>query len=385
MYKMRLFTPGPTPVPESVLLTTAQPVKHHRHREFREIFAEHNRLLGYLFQTEQPVLTLTASGTGAMEAAVLHAMRRGAKALYVEAGKFGQRWGEILCAYGLEAVPLSVPWGEAPDEAQLEAALCAHPDVRAVFLTHSETSTGTWMDVRALSRVVRQRAPDALVVVDGITAVGALELYMDSWDLDIVITASQKGIMAPPGLAYIALSERAWKQARESDLPRYYFDLFAALAAYERGDTPWTPAVSLIAGVREALRRIAEEGLEQVWDRHARLARALRAGLLAMGLKLASRRPSNATTAVWLPEGMGWESLNEALKRRGITVAEGQGPWKGRVFRISHLGYYDPLDMVAVVAALEDALRELGYPVEPGVGVAETQRVLLQVDMETGS
>ncbi|MCS7082424.1 MAG: alanine--glyoxylate aminotransferase family protein [Bacteroidetes bacterium] len=382
MYKMRLFTPGPTPVPESVLLALARPVLHHRHAEFRALFAEHNRLLGYLFQTEQPVLSLTCSGTGAMEAAVVHAMRQGAKALYVAAGKFGERWGEILRAYGLRAVPLAIPWGQAPAPEQLEEALRRHPDVRAVFLTHSETSTGTWMDVRALAESVRRAVPEALVIVDGITAVGAHELRMDLWDLDVVITGSQKGVMVPPGLAYIALSARAWERARESDLPRYYFDLLAARQAYEQGDTPWTPAVSLIVAACEALRRIAEEGLENVWSRHARLARAFRAGAQAIGLRLASAQPSNALTALWLPDGVSWEALNRALKRRGLTVAEGQGPWRGRVFRVSHLGYYDAFDMLAAMAAIEEALQELDYPFEPGSGVVALQRALLETEQE---
>jgi aspartate aminotransferase-like enzyme len=246
-----------------------------------------------------------------------------------------------------------------------------------VYLVHSETSTGTTMDLREMAHLIHEHSR-ALVCVDGITAVGAHEMRFDEWGIDVCVTGSQKGVMIPPGLSFVALSRRAIDAMRTSTLPKFYLDLREALRAYRENDTPWTPAASLVIGVDAALAMIREEGIEQVWARHRRLARTLRAGVRAMGFRLFSQSPSNAVTAVWLPEGVAWSDFNRALKLdQGITIAGGQEGYRGRIFRVSHLGFYDGLDMIAVVAGLERALRSCGFPCDPGAGLSAAQEALL--------
>lgn len=375
--KSRLFTPGPTPVPEDVLLRMAAPLVHHRHPEFRELFARVQENLRYVFQTNERVLTLVSSGTGAMEACIVNLLSAGDTIIAVNGGKFGARWGEISRQYGVHVVELKVPWGEAVQPVRILEALQNHSGVKAVYLTHSETSTGAAIDVQAISAMVHERS-DALVCVDGITSVGAHELRFDAWGIDACVTGSQKGLMIPPGLAFVALSQKARAAMEKSTLPRFYFDLRRALAAAETNDTPWTPAIALVAALDLALAHMKEEGMERIWERHKRLALGLRAGVEALGLRLFSDSPSYAVTPVWLPEGMSWKHFQSALKtENGVTIAGGQGEFTGRIFRIAHLGYFDELDMVAVVAALERALARCGYAVEPGRGVAAVQRALM--------
>jgi len=371
--KPRLFTPGPTPVPESVMLRMAQPIIHHRTPEFKTALTEVAEGLGYLFCTSQPVLTLTASGTGAMEAAIVNTLSAGDEIIFVNAGKFGERWGEIALAYGLIAHEITVEWGRAATPEQVERALGEHPNVKAICLTHSETSTGVYTDIRAIASRLRP-GYDGLIIVDGITAVGAHEMRFDEWDLDIVVTGSQKGLMIPPGLAFIAMSERAWRAAESSTLPKFYFDLKMALKGHESGDPPWTPAVTLVLGVAEALKMIREEGIENVWGRHDRLGSALRAGVAALGLKPYGDPPSNAVTAIALPE-RGDEFMSLMKKKYKVTMAAGQEHLKGKIFRVSHLGYYDEADMLSVLYAIESALSDIGHDHTPGAGLAAAQRV----------
>jgi aspartate aminotransferase-like enzyme len=374
MFKRRLFTPGPTPVPEPVMMKMAEPIIHHRSPEFGEIFARVNQNLKYVFQTSQPVLTLACSGTGGMEATFVSLFSTGEKIISVNAGKFGERWVEMPRAFGLDVVELKLEWGQAPTADQVLGLLRQHPDAKAVYLTHSETSTGTATDVQGLARVIREHS-GALVCVDGITAIGAHEFRFDDWGIDACVTGSQKGLMIPPGLAFVALSGRAVAAARNSSSPKFYFDLVKALESYEGDDTPWTPAASLIIGVDVALGMIREEGIQNVWTRHRRMAHAVRTGLEALGLKLFSPHPSFAVTAVWVPEGIEWKSLNKVLKSTyGVTVAGGQDRFSGKILRISHLGYYDELDIVAVIAAVERALGDCGWKSDPGAGVRAVQR-----------
>ncbi len=374
MFKRRLFTPGPTPVPETVMMRMAEPIIHHRSREFGEILARVNENLKYVFQTTRPVLTLTCSGTGGMEATFVGLYSPGDTILAVNGGKFGERWVQMPRVFGLNVVELKVEWGEAPTADQILELLKKHPGVKGVYLTHSETSTGSASDVQAIARAIRENS-EALVCVDGITAVGAHEFRFDAWGIDACVTGSQKGLMIPPGLAFVALSERAVAAARKSTAPKYYFDLLKALKAYEKSDTPWTPAASLIIGVDAALRMIRDEGIENVWKRHERLAHAVRAGVTALGLDLFSAKPSFAVTAVRVPEGIEWKEMNTILKGRyGITVAGGQDRYSGKIFRISHLGYYDELDIVAVTAGLERALADCGWKFAPGSGVRAVQQ-----------
>ena len=367
--KKRLFTPGPTPVPEHVMLKMAEPIIHHRNPEFNEVLTRVNQNLKYLFQTEQPVLTLTSSGTGGVESTFVSLFSPGDTIISVNGGKFGERWVKMPKAYGLKVVEIKVEWGKAPTAQQILDALRAHPETKGVYLTHSETSTGTATDVKALSKLIRENS-NALVCVDGITAVGAHELRFDEWGLDVCVTGSQKGLMIPPGLAFVALSKRAIAAMETSTLPKFYFDLRKALKSYEKNDTPWTPAVSLVIGVDSALEMLRAEGIENIWRRHERLATAVRSGVVALGLKLFSEFPSYAVTPVWLPEGIDWKIFNKILKSKyGITIAGGQDDYAGKIFRISHLGYYDELDMVTMVAALEMTLKECGYKFELGAGV----------------
>jgi len=324
MVKRRLFTPGPTPVPETVMTNMAEPIIHHRSPEFREIFARVNENLKYVFQTSRPVLTLTCSGTGGMEATFVSLFSPGDTIISVNGGKFGKRWVEMPRAFGFDAVELTLEWGEAPSAEQILAVLRDHPGAKAVYLTQSETSTGAATDVRSLSEIIRQNS-SALVCVDGITAIGAHEFRFDAWGIDVCVTGSQKGLMIPPGLAFVALSERAAAAAQASTSAKFYLDLRKALASHEGDDTPWTPAASLIIGLDIALRMIREEGIENVWKRHERMAHAIRAGLEALGLKLFSAHPSFAVTAACVPDGIEWKSFNHVLKSRyGITVAGGQ-------------------------------------------------------------
>ena len=378
MFKRRLFTPGPTPVPEQVMLKMAEPILHHRSPEFNEILTRVNGNLKYLFQTAQPVLTLTSSGTGGVEATFVSLFSPGDTVISVNGGKFGERWVTIPQTFGLRVVEVKVDWGKAPTREQIQNALHQNPDAKAVYLTHSETSTGTATDVQSLAKVIREKS-SALVCVDGITAIGAHEMRFDEWGIDVCVTGSQKGLMIPPGLAFVALSARAISALASSKLPKFYFDLRKALTSYEENDTPWTPAASLIVGVDIALQMIRSEGIENVWRRHERMAHAVRAGVSAIGLRLFSQFPSHAVTPVWMPDGVEWKHFNKILKNTyGITVAGGQDEFAGKIFRISHLGYYDELDVVSVVAAIERALFECGWSFDVGAGLKAIQESFMR-------
>jgi aspartate aminotransferase-like enzyme len=336
-----------------------------------------NANLQYLFQTRQPVLTLTCSGTGGVEATFVSLFSPGDTVISVNGGKFGERWVKMPKTFGLNVVEIKVQWGQAVSPEQIRETLDVAPKAKAVYLTHSETSTGTATDVKGIAKVIRESS-DALVCVDGITAVGAHELRFDEWGIDVCVTGSQKGLMIPPGLAFVALSQRALMAMEASTLPKFYFDLRKAVKSYEQNDTPWTPAVSLIVGVDVALELIKAEGIENVWARHRRLAIALRAGIAALGLKLFSDSPSYAVTPVWLPENTDWKAFNKTLKvDNGITIAGGQDEYAGKIFRVSHLGYYDELDMLTFVGALERTLAVHNYLFEIGAGLAATQRSFL--------
>lgn len=375
MRKHRLFTPGPTPVPPESLLAMARPVDHHRLEEVSEAIREVSEDLKHVFKTSNDVLILTSSGTGAMEAAVVNLLSPGDKAIAIRGGKFGERWWEICAAYGVEAIPIDVEWGRAVDPEAVERALKEEGGVKAVFATLCETSTGVLHDIRALAEIVR--GTEAVLVVDAISGLGADELPMDEWGVDVVVAGSQKGLMAPPGLAFIALSEKAWKMAESSKLPKYYFDLRRARESKEKGTTPFTPAIALIICLRESLRLIVEEGIDNVIARHARLARAMREAVEAIGLKLFAERPANAVTAVKVPEGIDGVKLVKHLRSAyGVTFAGGQEKLKGKIVRVAHLGWMDGLDVVTAAAALEMGLRDMGYPVEMGRGVAAAVRSL---------
>jgi serine---pyruvate transaminase len=374
--KKRLFTPGPTPVPEHVMLTMAEPIIHHRNPEFQEIIKSVNENLQYLFQTKQPVMTLTSSGTGAMETSICGLLSAGDTAIYVNGGKFGERWGNILKAYGCKGIEIKKEWGTATTPDEVLSVLKANPETKAVYITHSETSTGIATDIKSITEAVHKNS-NAIVVVDGITAVGCMEMRFDDWDLDCVVTGSQKGLMIPPGLAFIAVNERALKLMETSNLPKFYFSLKKAYESWKKTDTPWTPAVTLFIGVDAALKMIKNEGMENIWKRHEKLSNACREGCKAIGLKLFGNSPSYAVSAVNIPDGVNFSEFNKILKLKyGITVAGGQDHLKGKIMRISHLGYYDEFDMVTMISALEISLKEIGYKFDIGAGVAATQKTL---------
>ncbi len=359
------------------MLRMAEPIVHHRNQEFQAILTRVNQDLKYLFQTAQPVLTLTCSGTGGVEATFVSLFSPGDTIITVNGGKFGERWVKMPQAFGLNVVEIKTTWGKALQPDQLLDVVKKNPSARAVYMVHSETSTGTATDVKTMAGIIRNNSK-ALVCVDGITAIGAHELRFDEWGIDVCVTGSQKGLMIPPGLAFVALSARAIKALETSRIPKFYFDLRKALKSHAADDTPWTPAVSLVIGVDAALQMIKSEGVENVWERHRRLAMGLRSGIEAMGMKLFSDSPSFAVTPVWLPEGMDWKAFNKILKSdNGITIAGGQDEYTGKIFRVAHLGYYDDLDMIAFVGALERTLLALKHPMQPGFGLAAAQKSLL--------
>jgi len=378
MEKKYLFSPGPTMLPSEVLLKMAEPIMHHREPEFERIFAEIREGLKYLFQTKNEVLIFTSSGTGAMEGAVSNILSRGDKALVVRGGKFGERWGEICKSYGIEFIPIDVEWGKAVDPEWIQEILESDPSIRAVYTQASETSTGVKYPIKEIAEIVR-KYDDKIIVVDAITGIGVFNIPMDAWGIDVMISGSQKALMLPPGIAFAALSDKAWKFVERSDLPKYYFDFKKELKSAKKNQSSYTPAISLYVGLRETLNMIREEGLENVFRRHEKLAAATRAAMKALGLELfAPETPSNALTAVKIPAGIDGLKLQDLFfKKFGITVAEGQDRVKGKIIRIAHLGYYERLDMVMVISALEMLLKEMGYKFELGTGVRAAEEILM--------
>jgi len=379
MKKEFLLAPGPTPVPDRVLLAMAQPMIHHRTPQFSAIFAEVKEDLKYLFQTKQDVLILAASGTGAMEGSVTNLFSPGDEVIVINGGKFGERWGKISESYGLKAHWLNVEWGKAVDPKDVKKILDANPKIKGIMVQASETSTAVAHPIKELAQFTKNRQ-DCLLIVDGITAVGVFPVPMDELGIDVLVSGSQKAFMLPPGLAFAALSEKAWKFMETAKCPRFYFDFKKERKNLKDNTTAYTPAASLIIGLREALRMIKEEGLENVFARHNRLARATRAAVKAMNLKpLAPDSPSDATTGVYVPEGVDGGKLVKYLRdEMGITLAGGQDHLKGKILRIAHLGYIDTFDIIVAISSIEMALRKFGHKMEFGKGVAAAQEILLE-------
>jgi len=363
----KLFTPGPTAVPWQVLETMSRPLIHHRTAEFREIHREAADNLKYVYRTKNPVVILTASGSGAMESAVVNLTRVGEKAIVIEVGKFSERWRELGEAYGLDLVVLKAEWGDPINPDQVAKAFEENPGVGTVFVTHCETSTGVLQDVKTIARIAHENG--ALIAVDGITSLCAQNVQTDDWGLDAVVGGSQKGFMTPPGLSFISLSENALERMEAGRHPVFYFDLLKAVKSLEKDDTPYTPAHTVIIALNEALRMIKQEGLENVIRRHTRNAKATRAAVKALGLKLFSSMPCNATTAVLPPDGTADKIRSHMVEKHGVRIAGGQGPVKGKIIRLGHLGYYHDADVVAMISALESTLIELGLSDKPGRGI----------------
>lgn len=375
MRKTRLLTPGPTPVPERVLLRMAQPILHHRSPDFEALFERVRTNLQELFGTKQDVLTFVSTGSGAMEASITNFMRRGDKVIVVDGGKFGERFWKIAKAYGCEPIVLKCEWGQAVDIAEVKKALDENPDAKAVCVQASETSTGVAHPVKEIAELTRNH--QAITIVDGITAVGVWRVPMDEWGIDILLSGSQKALMLPPGLAFAAVSEKAWKLNETADLPRFYFDMKKERDTQRKNQTAWTAAVSLLAGLDEVFAIINEEGLDELYARHERMAKASRAAMEALGLELFAKSPAMSVTTVTAPESIGSGKIVKHLnKTYGIRLVAGQDHAKDKIFRIAHLGYFDDFDVLTAVNAIEMTLNDLGYPVPRGKGVAAAQEIL---------
>ena len=377
MPKPRLLTPGPTQVPEEALLSLARQVVHHRTEEFRRLLAEVLEGLRYVFQTQNDVLLLTSSGTGAMEAAVTNLVPRGGKAIVLESGKFSERWRKIAEAFGIEVIRHEVPWGEAFSAGDVGRLLEVHPDATAVYTTLSESSTGVGHDIQAIGRAVQ--GSGALLVVDAISGAGVMECRTDAWGIDVLVVGSQKALMAPPGLAFLAVSPAAWRRIESIGRQAFYFDLLAYRQALAAPDTPFTPAIPLVVALAVSLRRIRAEGIERIWARGKALARACRAGIEALGMRLVAARPADGLTAVYFPPGLDGKAFLERLETRfGVKLAGGQGPLRGRIFRIAHMGIVDELEILGALAAIEAVLEEMGQSVMLGSAVGAASRVLAE-------
>jgi serine---pyruvate transaminase len=372
--KRYLFTPGPTPVPPEVLAALAEPVVHHRGPDYRALFGECLARLRAVFRTRSDVLLFTCSGTGAMESAVANLCSPGDRVVVVSAGAFGERWLELANAYGCEIAAIEYEWGETPRADDLSRRLDELGGAKAVFLTHSETSTGVVADLEALAAAARPSA--TLVVVDGVSSLGAVPLETEAWGIDVVASGSQKALMTPPGLGMASVSEAAWTALGSS--PRYYFDWERTRAGQRKLDSAFTPAVSLVRALNVALGRLLDEGLEAAFDRHLRLGRACREGAKAMGLELFSpdEDRSAVVTAILTPEGVDAAELVLALRDRyGVTVAGGHGKLKQKMFRIGHIGHYDVFDIATALGAVELALAAAGAEIERGVAVTRALEV----------
>ena len=377
MRKNYLLTPGPTPLPPEVCLALGKPIIHHRTPQFQAILKEATEGLKYVFQTQSDVFILTSSGTGAMEAAVANLLSAQDTAITVEGGKFGERWTELCASYGVNAEVIKVEWGKAVDPGEIEKKLKTNPNIKAVFTTLCETSTGVACDIEVIGKVVSKYK--AVLVVDAISGLGAIDLKTDAWGVDVCVSGSQKGFMLPPGLAFISVSKKAWEMIAVSKSPRYYFDLKAAKKAIQSVDTPFTPAISLVVALIEVLKIMKQDGLENVFNRHKIMACATRAAMKALGLELfAPAAASDVVTAVKVPAGIDGEKLVKTMRDvYGVTIAGGQAELKGKVFRFAHMGFIEEFDIIAGIACLEKVLKVLGYAFELGSGVKAAEEVFL--------
>lgn len=377
MKKIRLFTPGPTMCPEDVMLEMARPMEHHRTSIYKDMVKESHGLLQYLFQTKGTCITMAGSGTSAAEAAIVGSNPPGHKALVIDNGKFAERWVKVCAAFNIPHTRLPIEWGRGAKAADVQKAMDADPKIDSVIVVHSETSTTALSDIAGIGRLTRERG--ALLLVDGITAIGAIPCKMDEWGVDAYITGSQKALMLPPGLAFVAVSERAWERIESGKMPVLYNDLKAYRKSLAEWDVPYTPAVSLVRGLLCVLRGIKERGLESIWAETTLLARATRAAAEAIGLKLYAHDPVDSVTAVVVPQGIDEGALRKTMRGKyGFQIAGGQGELKGKIIRFSHMGYVDAFDTIGVISALEMTLAGQGHKFQLGSGVAAAQRVFAE-------
>ncbi len=380
MLKKYVMAPGPTPIPAEVLAEASLPIIHHRTPQFQAIFKAANDGLQLFFRTQNPVMTFASVGTGAMESAVANLTSPGEKVLVASSGHFGNRWAEIAKAYNLVPDLYEAEWGKAVDPEEVRKRLKASPDTKLLFTTLNETSTGNVNDIQALTKIAHEAG--AIIVVDAISGLGAVPCETDAWGVDVILSGSQKGFMIPPGLAFVAINAAGVAKNKTAKSPRFYFSYEKALKKLteeKMPDTPWTPAISLVIQLKKALELIHAEGMEKTWQRHAALAKATRAGVEALGLKLfAPTAPSAALTSVYSPEGIDSGLINKTFRDvYGISIAGGQGKMKGKIFRLGHLGYADGSDVLLEIARLEMVLHKVGKKVPLGAGVKAVEEVLL--------
>lgn len=378
MIKDFLVAPGPTPVPNDVLLEMAHPLYHHRTPQFSQLFKETIGLLKYLYQTKNDVFILSSSGTGAMESSVVNTLSQGDEVIVIRSGKFSERWGEICEAYGVKPICIDIEWGKNLDFDLLEKTIKENPNIKALFCQYTESSTGVRFDIKAISETLHKNS-DALMIVDAITGLGVMECKTDEWGLDVVVCGSQKSLMLPPGLGFLSFSERAWKAYEKSTLPKFYFNLKAEKKAQANDTTAWTPAITLIIGLNKVLKNIKDETIEEVVRRHQYIADAVRAGVNSLGLSIFPLSPSNALTAVSVPDSIDGNKIPKLMRDKyGVAIAGGQGHIKGKIFRLGHLGYIDKSDIAIVFQSLEFVLNELGHQFEWGASFKTIQKMLAE-------
>jgi aspartate aminotransferase-like enzyme len=375
--KYYLLTPGPTPIPPRVAAKSAEPIIHHRTKEFGEVFNSVQDGMKYVYRTKQDVLMISGSGSAGMEAAVANTLSHGDKVLIGNMGSFGDRWVQISTAYGLNIQQIKVEWGKPIEPSAVEEALKKDKDIKAVLIQHTDTSTGTVNDVKKIGEVVAKT--NAILIVDSVSGLAGEELHMDDWKLDVVISGSQKGLMTAPGIAMVAVSDKGWKAVEASKSPRFYWDFRTIKKSIKDSETPWTPPVTLFQSLNEALKMIKEDTIEGVWERHRTLSKAAQAGIKAMGFPLFSSKPCTVLTAATLPAGFDGNLLiRKMLVDQGVSIAGGQDHLKGKIFRLAHMGYMDKFDLMVGLNALEITLTEMGYKIpEPGRAVKEAKAALV--------
>ena len=370
-FQTQLRIPGPTPLPDRVVRSMNRPMIDHRGQEFAAILAEITAGARRVFKTRNDLLLLTSSGTGGLESAVANLVSPGNEVVVALCGNFGERFAALAAAYGAEVVRLEFEWGRPVDPDDLAVVLQRHPKAQVVLLTHNETSTGLTNPLRELAGVARKAG--RIVVVDGVSSISSIEIETDAWGIDVAVSGSQKGWMAPPGLALVSVSERAWEQQAKARSPRFYFDWKEAKTWAEKGMTPFTPAVPVAFALQEGLHMLEEEGLDAVYERHARLARATQAGLQALGFHLFAQEGyrSNTVTSALPPQGLDVAAMRKLLDTKyGVVIAGGQGKMTGKMVRVGHLGAVAEGDVVQVIWAMEQALEELDIAPADGRGVA---------------
>jgi aspartate aminotransferase-like enzyme len=368
--EQNLRTPGPTPIPQAVREAQAQPMVDHRGTEFAELLRETSAGVAELIGTTGEILLLTGSGSGSLEAAIVNTLSPADRVLSVNIGAFGDRFAKIARVFGAELDSLAFEWGTSAAPDAVREHLARAEPYRAVLVTHNETSTGVANPMRELAEVIRGAPGDPLLLVDGISGLGAMPFEMDAWGVDLVVSASQKAWMASPGIAIAALSERAWAATEHARMPRFYWDFGEARAWAAKGQTPWTPAISVLYGLRVGVQRLRDEGRDRTWARHAAIARGVAAGMEALGLQLVAAPVdrSATVTAAWVPEGVDWAALNAAMRARGLVVAGGQGRWTGRILRFGHMGEVGIDEMVAALEIMGRTLPELGHDADADAG-----------------